>query len=477
MVMPALAWLSSGQSVLAIRADVPAALRAFQEARETLAGEIEWVVEPEGDPDKALRFANRYARNGDFIYEVLGDKEGWTVFSPDTGKGWDRHPQRFLVNKVGGWYAAGGKLSCSLWRREENGRLPASFLLRELRDARGLGTYVASKSLQFGKSFSLLYGSDEDPIVEWSEDVDGPIHIVTGRTRRGITVTWYINAERGWNAERISYRAEQGEWEMVASLARWDGVWFPAETRFYNNGRLTERIAVTRAELDPTEAALAFDPGQIGVEPGAQVAVQNPQPGAGRGVRVWSGECVTSLAEFEKQLKVNPAKLGENVRKLWRGEYEDPYLTPAQKAEMRADSRARMIRRYLHPHETLWERYVRDFIKRYRLDDQQSQKAWLLLLECQRRADALIRRDRQKLVKLIDALLAASEAKDQQQIDRLSREFRRLRKPVADLFSKRLKPGLERLPTRAQRKQAEARARAAVGDTPDTTTPRNRQPD
>ena len=187
-------------------------------------------------------------------------------------------------------------------------------------------------------------------------------------------------------------------------------------------------------------------------------------------MRVWSGEDIVSFPEFEKLLKSNRAKLGENVQKLWRGEYEDPYLTPAQKAEMRADSRARMIRHYLHPHETLWERYVRGFIKRYRLNDQQSQKAWLLLLECQRRADALISRDRKKLVPLVNALLAAREAKDQQKVDRLSREFRRLRKPVDDLFSKRLKPGLERLPTRAQRKAAEARARTEAGGPRHTTT-------
>ena len=447
----------------AAHAKVPMALRAYEEARSNLAGRIEWMAEPQGDPSKAVRFVNRYARNGDFICEVLGDRHGWTRFDPETGEGWDRHPQRFLVNKAGGWYAEGGKLLCTHWGYKDDGQLPQSILTDAIRDIRGIGTFVTPSSLEFGKALRSLYGSEADPIIDWKERSDGPLYIVTGKTQHGAIITWYINSERDWNAERISYQTDQGEWEMVASLKQWNGGWFPAEVRYYDNGKLTDRIVVTRAKLDPVEAPPALSPTDIGVEPGTPIATQDLPPGTSRRACYWNGTKIVSRDEFYKEIERDPKLLGENIRKRWQGTYKDPYLTPTQKAQLRAASRASYVRYYLHMHEGVWERYVRDFIKRYQLNDEQSQRAWSLLLDCQRRADALIGRDRDKLVKLISEVLAAREAGDTEKTKRLEARFARLRKPVDDLFSKRLKPGLERLPTRAQRKAAEARAQSEPG--------------
>jgi len=449
---------------------VPPALRAFQEARETLVGEIEWLVEPEGDPDKALRFVNRYARNGDFIFEALGDKDGWTRFVPETGEGWDRHPQLYLINSDGVWHTEVGKLFCTYWKTDKNDKPPCESAVRALRDIRGAGAYATSHSLAFGKVLDAIDGQQNDPVTEWNEQIDGPVHVITGTTRSGATITWYINAERDWNAERIEYRTSYAQWDMVASLRQWDGVWFPEETRYYVNGKLKEKVVVTHAKLDQTKAARSFQPDDIGIESGYPVMAQNLPPASGPNLRRWGGDRIITHAEYVKEVKANPAKLNPKLREQWSGTYHDPYLTPTQQQAMKADSRARLTHYYLHLHEGVWERYVREFIQRYKLNDEQSQKAWLLLLECQRKADTLVSRDRAKMTRLLNAWLQAREAGDKSEVERLSARFTRLRKPIDDLFSKRLKPGLERLPTRAQRKQAEARARTEAGGEPAAAT-------
>lgn len=106
--------------------------------------------------------------------------------------------------------------------------------------------------------------------------------------------------------------------------------------------------------------------------------------------------------------------------------------------------------------ESDWERYVNDFIARYQLNEEQQQRARSLLSECQEAARSYLARRQATIDNLdrqIEQLKATPEKSEETQ--RLNKQKEKLREPIARIFETRLKPRLERLPTRAQREAVE----------------------
>lgn len=110
--------------------------------------------------------------------------------------------------------------------------------------------------------------------------------------------------------------------------------------------------------------------------------------------------------------------------------------------------------------ETVWDKYVRDFIAKYKLNPAQTQKAEAILASCKRQGQQVVRRN-EKRFEQIDAQLAELR-KDRQRdkaktdlIKRYEEQRAKLVQPLSDIFEKRLKPQLDKLPTRAQREAAE----------------------
>jgi hypothetical protein len=97
--------------------------------------------------------------------------------------------------------------------------------------------------------------------------------------------------------------------------------------------------------------------------------------------------------------------------------------TPASRAALQPASRPL----------TPWERYTLEFIARYRLNDQQIQKALAILRECEERRCTLE---------------ARMKGRAPQQVEQVNQQ-------IATIFEKTLKPKLEKLPTRQQRAEIE----------------------
>lgn len=95
--------------------------------------------------------------------------------------------------------------------------------------------------------------------------------------------------------------------------------------------------------------------------------------------------------------------------------------------------------------ESEWERYTREFIARYKLDQKQTTIAERLLRRCQSRGNDYVTRRRA-------AFQEAGRSGDAERLDAL-------RAPIGEIFEKQLKPGLDRIPTRAQRAAAESSPR------------------
>jgi len=467
-------------------AEPPAPLKAFEEARKSLvSGRVEWAVLPAGDPERALSFVNRYAANGDLIHEVRGDKDGWTVFNTVTGEGVHRFPQLYLVNSAGVWHHQETGLGCALWRREPQGSSPYD---GEIRDVRAIGVYPTSSSLEYVRGLGSMWGPPGESVAAWSETEDAGLYIVEGRLASGPKMTWYIDAERGWNAERVEYDTDYGHWEAISSLREYGGVWFPEETSYYQDGKLTETIVVRSASFNRPDDPRRFTPADLGVEPGTQIAVQNDpsyiyDPAVHKDIKkyvdalpTWNGEETVAFGKWIEDVRAGRRDWGPRFKRaMERGFNESPYETPEQVAERKLALREMRLRYVLRRHVEMWERYVRQFIDRYRLDDEQQQKAWAVFLECRRRADAIIDRHRDRLTELVSESLAAREAGEREKAEKLAREAEELRAPVDRIFEEELKPRLDRIPTREQRRQAEADTGAPAAE-PSTSPSASNKP-
>ncbi len=131
--------------------------------------------------------------------------------------------------------------------------------------------------------------------------------------------------------------------------------------------------------------------------------------------------------------------------------------------------------------ESEWEKYVREFIDRFKLDEDQQQRANLILKECQEQADTY-RSSKKSEIETIDKKIAEiNQSKDKdkpKQLAEANKQRDKLMEPVNRIFE-RLKSKLDQIPTRAQRKAAEeakptpkpgANPPAAGGKTPPVKT-------
>jgi len=108
-----------------------------------------------------------------------------------------------------------------------------------------------------------------------------------------------------------------------------------------------------------------------------------------------------------------------------------------------------------------WAAYVENFIRRYKLDETQKTAAYKLLRRAQEDRERYLRR---KLADIEAVEKRLREAKTDEERARAKADYERLNEPL-DCYFRRLKDGLETLPTRRQRAEAakadmEAKAQA-----------------
>ena len=443
------------------RQDPPPALLAFEQARrEIVAGRAEWTALPGGDAGAALSFVSRFARNGDLIFENRGDSDGWTIFNAETGEGFSKYPQLYLVNQRGSWQFQETGLNCRWWKQDAEASSRARNMLarvqRNIRDIRALGVSPWSSSLEYANGIDSLWGSKEDPVERWTQREFDGFYVVRGHHRSGGTRTWYINSARGWNAERVVYEAGGSTWEVVCSLVESGDVWFPEEARYYQDGRLVDAVMVSLAEWDTAGGPKEFTPADLGVEPGSLIAVQNAPGKSGSHAPTWNGEEIVTFHAWLKDVQSKRRQWGPMHRKAQKvGYLESPYDTPEQLTARKLRRRSMVIRSVLKRHEGLWERYVREFIRRHELNDEQEARAWMVLGDCRSRAESLMERRRATLVRTASELLKAEQENDPRRVETYTGKLRELRKPIEGIFESGLKPRLEKLLTRAQRQVAE----------------------
>lgn len=449
--------LATFAPVMGANAQRPAALQALEQHRTAvLSGRIEWAVFPDGDEGRALSFVSRYARNGDMIFENRGDLEGWTQFDPQTKQGKSRLPKLYLVGKDATWHYKETDLIVSGWKRDGS----ASPWDEEIRDSRNVGLFPHSGTVDYSRGLDLMWGFPHDPLTRWEVTQREDLHVVTGFSETGARVTWYINPAKGWNAERVEGEAHGKSWEAICLLEKFGDSWLPEQTHYFEDGQLKEIVAIRSAELNRPNDPARFTLSDLGVETGLAVHYQNA-PRNEPGQWTWDGDKIVDHREYMKDVQGGVREPGPLMKAASeRGYFDSPYYTEEQRQRSRADYRRAIVKSKLRQHNDLWTRYVRAFIQRYQLNDEQTEAAWKIHRDCSKHAQEIVDRHKARFEELYNRL---GEAKDKdsdapekvREVEELEKQLAKLREPIDAIFERQLKPRLEKIPTRAQREAAE----------------------
>lgn len=104
-----------------------------------------------------------------------------------------------------------------------------------------------------------------------------------------------------------------------------------------------------------------------------------------------------------------------------------------------------------------WEKYVREFIQKYDLNDEQKQRANSVLDDCKKQAHRYLDSRKSRIEAMEKQIAELQKSKDRSKnndLQKLRAAIDDMRKPVTQIFERQLKPRLEKLPTRAQLKAA-----------------------
>lgn len=113
-------------------------------------------------------------------------------------------------------------------------------------------------------------------------------------------------------------------------------------------------------------------------------------------------------------------------------------------------------------YESKWEKYVQEFIAKYELNDEQTQKANAVLEDCKAQAVRYLssRKSQFEMIdKQLETLKQSKDKNKSKMTSELTKKRGELMTPIDQIFEKQLKPRLENLPTRAQRRAAEVNAK------------------
>lgn len=459
---------------LADASEPPEALRRAIAARSAdllRTARVEYSV-TQRDPDAATQphtLFYTYQSAGDhYVVTHQGDDEGVYGRGPD-GKPVVRplnRPRQYLVKDDQVWRHVEDALDANVFSSEVGVK---GFRCLDLREA-GLNPVLVGTNFQ-----EHFRRSGADPLTYSSETVDG-LHVVSAVGGPG-KLKWWIDPERDWNVVRteVHLNGEHiGERRFTLQQNPYDGVWFPSRIEHYRlaagDTRPSTTIRISLAEFNRPEHSLVLTPADIGIEVGTMVTFQDREPGR---TGYWDGEKAVSFDELQEridsgEIAEGPIRARERLRWL-TFEARKAGIASGQMLGAGPTSRPTtqpVVTAFLF--DTEWEAYTQRFIEVYSLNEDQKQKAWTICDDCQTAARAYVASRKRKLDEL-DQLIAAARDKSDANLETirtLQSQREKLLAPVNQIFETRLKPRLERLPTRAQREAVRAASQPTLPNKP-----------
>ena len=434
----------------------PQALQKLETYRAALqTGQIEWSDVKYRENTGLLRGVPHYMTtrfaNDDLVSIDRGDKDGVTV-RDETGA-----PGRFAgTAPLCRFQAEDG-----VWQRADADLRPAYLFLGRtgVSDLRSLGAASYANTTDIHE---VLWRDRHPNPAAWryEESRDGDLYVVRVQ-KADSTTTYWLDPQRAWSPVRVRDEYHKhGSWaESRSSLKETDGLWFPEVVEFFSSkfkdGR--EPVQVVRvygATFNRPEHPQRLSLADIGVDVGSYVIVHEygEQPRTGR----WDGQQVVNVNQLaDQRIEEGPIFKRQAARyhaRYAQGDGVQTTTDPALAGDPAALRRA--VAEQPNQCESLWEAYTRNFIARYDLNEDQTQKALTILHDCQERGRAYLAKQETKITELDERSaklreVTGPEAEAQRAALQSDRE--KLVKPLDDIFEKHLKPRLDRLPTRKQR--------------------------
>ena len=272
--------------------------------------------------------------------------------------------------------------------------------------------------------------------------------IVTADTADG-QVVWEIDPRQGGLPVRVTLeRAGEILEEARCELVRFGEIWYPGRVAYYRQSWKSGRepyevIEVLDIEINSPDMPQRFSPAWIHIDAGVNVYVREAGSDEPPKLFKWDGTRLRTLEDFNRAVRAGEIQPGprflenarraivlEQLRESARAFGQETSPPSPRRGAAAQTQPAGPLERAM----TEWELYTARFIEQYRLDAEQSQKALSILKDCQQRARRALARQR---------ATATSPADPSDSADRL----------LEAIFTKQLKPRLERLPTRAQRRR------------------------
>ena len=266
---------------------------------------------------------------------------------------------------------------------------------------------------------------------------------------------WTIDPALNWNATSVEVLSDgvmdvraETEYEEI------NGVYVPVSTALINSkGDVFALDTVYRAEVNTPDLPHELLPEHIGIEPGVIVNIQDT---TGAEQLAYAGDNKTMPAgKFFSKAHRGEVEFGPKMRAA-RAHQPIPWGVPGTEQVRREVEQLRRTRLEQQALDE-WAKYTRDFIKRNQLDDEQTQKAIQILRSCQALRDHYLRGKKREIEALETKLAKAKDADKRAVKD----SIQRLHAPVEHIFETNLKPRLDRLPTRRQKREANAKAKKA----------------
>jgi hypothetical protein len=326
-------------------------------------------------------------------------------------------------------------------------------LIDELFDARSGGEMSAEGLLEWGRRAQPLYEQAKKLIVAGNED-----------WREVLTPEQKEIHDGDLELMRESFATTEDQLNRIAS-----GEMTVDEFRNPRRHAKSTRRATARADTaNADEPPPPPDPGEFG--PG-----ERPMDAAERRREIMRDRRIAAenpdMRQDSPVQRATPRR-GQLDPPPDKGEPEPPESTKPVRRDSRQDKAPtprRSAQTTATGFEGQWDKYVADFISRYNLDDAQQQQANAILGDCKSQANQYLQ-GRKGAVEQIDQQIAELQGspgdksdkdaakKRFEQLSKLTKQKEEMREPLGRIFEKQLKPRLDRIPTRAQRRAAEAAA-------------------
>lgn len=428
----------------------PPALLAAELARDKATirtGLVEYSIrESQPDPSGVTErfFTWRCAADG-IVVVNRGDEVGvgmpWKESADGEVRGYSG-VVHFLCSSGELWMHREDAIYADVWGPEQRA-------MHDVIDIRRLGLSPVGTD----ESYDEIIRAAGLPPVEYSVGSEGALTVVTGTTAAG-KVRWWIDPEKNWNVVRTAvYNGDQMLGEKRFHLEEFDGVWFPRRIEHfaYGDGPTDVPRSITEfhyAEFNRPEHPQVLLPQHIGVEPGMWVTYQDGKTPGG----IFDGAAIVEPADFLGRLARGEVRRGPNVtREIARIRAARRRAAGQVPVSTSAGAATQPSSRSVAAWESEWERYTRDFIERFALTDDQTQRALAILKDCQERGQRFVNGRRSEFDRIDGALAEARRSGDAKTVRVLEEQAAALRAPLDEIFERQLKPRLDRLPTRQQR--------------------------